>query len=262
MQVYLMVARQAFRRSATYRAAYISGMITNTFFGAMLCYVFLAVYGSRSSMADYSVNDTITYLWVAQAMISIGGAWVTADLSRAIRSGDVAVELMRPWNYYFFWLSQQLGERAFNLILRGIITYSLGVMLFAARLPALADLPGFLVALAFAVLISTALNFLWNASAFWFLDNQGVVTIGSVLTMFFSGFLVPLAFFPPWLATIAQILPFRAITSIPIEAFLGKLRGAELLLALGVQLFWVVLLTLAALLLMRRAMHKLIIQGG
>jgi ABC-2 type transport system permease protein len=262
MQVYLMVARQAFRRSATYRAAYISGMITNAFFGAMLCYVFVAVYGSQRIVANYSVNDTITYLWVAQAMISIGGAWVTADLSRAIRSGDVAVELMRPWNYYLFWLSQQLGERAFNFVLRGILTYLIGVVLFAARLPALVDLPAFLLAIILAILTSAALNFVWNASAFWFLDNQGVVTIGSVLTMFFSGFLVPLAFFPPWLATIAQLLPFRAITSIPAEIFLGKLRGADLWLALGVQCLWAALLTSAALLLMRRAMQKLIIQGG
>jgi ABC-2 type transport system permease protein len=80
--------------------------------------------------------------------------------------------------------------------------------------------------------------------------------------MALSGFLIPLAFLPPELAAVARALPFQALTSLPIEIFLGKQRGLDLAAALGVQLMWAVLLTAAALAVMRAAVRKVVIQGG
>jgi ABC-2 type transport system permease protein len=47
-----------------------------------------------------------------------------------------------------------------------------------------------------------------------------------------------------------------------VQIFLGRLQGAELLSALALQVFWAVVLTAAALGLMRLAMRKIVIQGG
>lgn len=262
MRLYYEVALRAFRRATTYRIAFLSGTLTNSFFGAMLSAIYLAAYNGREQMAGYSASDAISYLWATQALISIGSAWVGGDLTRSIRSGDVAVDLMRPWNFYAYWLSQQLGERLFNLLLRGSLTYMVGVLYFGARLPALADLPAIVVAVSIATLIASAYSFLINATAFWLLDNTGIINIGSIVTMFFSGFLIPLAFFPPWLASIARYLPFQAVAGLPVEIFLGKLHGADLQQALLLQIFWVVTLTVGALLQMRAAMQKIVIQGG
>jgi ABC-2 type transport system permease protein len=262
MRLYYEVAVRAFRRATTYRLAAFSGLITNSFFGAMLSAIYLAVYGGRASMAGYTPGDAISYLWAAQSMISLGGAWLSWSLVQGIRSGDVAIDLMRPWNYYAYWVSRELGERAFNLLGRGVLTYAAGMLLFGARLPATQDLPGLVISLMLAVLISCAFSFLINATAFWLLDNSGLMNIGSIVTMFFSGFLIPLAFFPPWLEALAQLLPFQAITGLPIQIFLGKLRGMDLAAALALQLFWAVALTGLALLQMRAAMHKVVIQGG
>jgi ABC-2 type transport system permease protein len=262
MRLYYEVARRAFRRATTYRVSFLSGLLTNAFFGAMISSIYLAAYGGRDQMAGYPAQEAISYLWAAQALISVGSAWVTSDLSRAIRSGDVAVDLMRPWNFYAYWLSQQLGDRLFNLLLRGSLTYVIGVLYYGARLPALSDLPVIALSIALAVLISSAYSFLLNATAFWLLDDSGILTIGSIITMFFSGFLIPLAFFPPWLASIASFLPFQAIAGLPIEIFLGRLHGVNLAQALAVQCCWAIILTGLALIQMRAAMQKIVIQGG
>jgi ABC-2 type transport system permease protein len=262
MRLYYEVGLRAFRRATMYRLAYVSGIVTNAFFGAMLCYVYLAVYAGRETVAGYTIGDSISYLWAAQAMISLGGAWLSSELAQSIRTGDVAVDLMRPWNYYFYWVSRQIGDKAFNFLIRGTLTYAVGVIFFEARLPALAGLPGFILSITFSIIISCAFTFLICATAFWMLDNNGVINISSIMSMFFSGFLIPLAFFPPWLSTIAQLLPFQAITSVPVQIFLGRLQGAELLSALALQVFWAVVLTAAALGLMRLAMRKIVIQGG
>ncbi len=262
MRLYYEVALRAFRRATTYRISFLSGLLTNAFFGAILSSIYMAAYQGRERMAGYDAGDAISYLWAAQALISVGSAWVTGDLSRAIRSGDVAVDLMRPWNFYAYWLSQQLGDRLFNLLMRGSLTYLIGILYFGARLPALAALPAITISVIFAVLISAAYGFLLNASAFWLLDDSGILTVGSIVTMFFSGFLIPLAFFPPWLASIASFLPFQAVAGLPIEIFLGKLQGVHLAQALALQACWAIILTSMALVQMRAAMRKIVIQGG
>jgi ABC-2 type transport system permease protein len=262
VRLYFEVAVRSFRRATTYRIAFLAGIITNAFFGAMLSYVFLAVYGSRASVAGFTPNDTLSYLWCGQALISIGSAWLVMDLGNAIKSGDVAVDLMRLWNFYAYWVSQQIGSRGFNLLTRGALTYLIGFLYFGARIPEAQDVVPFLVSIALAIVVSCAISFLTNATAFWLLDISGVMTIASITMMFFSGFLVPLAFFPPWLAQIAALLPFQAVTSVPLLVFLGKLRGDALWQNLGLQVFWACVLTGAALWQMRAATSKIVIQGG
>jgi ABC-2 type transport system permease protein len=262
MRLYFEVAVRSFRRATTYRIAFLAGIITNAFFGAMLSFVYLAVYQGRSQVAGYTTGDTISYLWGGQALIATGAAWLVYDLGNSIRSGDVAVDLMRPWNFYAYWLSQQLGTRGFNLLTRGLLTYLIGFLYFGARVPEVQDIAPFLVSIVLSMLCSCAISFIANASAFWLLDNSGIMTIASITMMFFSGFLVPLAFFPPWLAQVAAVLPFQAVTSAPLLTFLGKLRGEALWQSLGLQLFWAVALTGVALAQMRAAMSKIVIQGG
>lgn len=264
MRLYYEVALRSFRRATTYRIAFLAGIITNAFFGAIISFVYIAVYQARGDgvVAGYSLQDAISYIWVGQALIAVGAAWIGFELRGAIRSGDVAVDLMRPWNFYAYWFSQQFGSRIFNLLTRGIFTYLIGILYFNARIPALQDLLPFLIAIVLSIIISCAFTFLMNASAFWLLDNTGMMTIGNSILMFFSGFLIPLSFMPNWLEAFARLLPFQAITGLPIEIVLGLRRGSELWAALGLQLLWACILTMAALGLMRAARQKIVIQGG
>lgn len=263
MRLYYEVAVRAFRRATVYRIAYLAGLITNAFFGAMLSFVYLGVYGAEGRVVGgMDSREAISYLWAAQAMIAIGGGWLSNDLTQQIKSGAVAVDLMRPWHFYGYWLSQQLGDRLFNLLLRGSLTYLIGVLYFNAYPPALDALALFLPAVLLSILTSSAYSFIANVTAFWLIDNTGVMLIGTIILMFFSGFLMPLAFFPPVLAAIARALPFQAITGIPVQIFLGQIDHTAILQTFLLQLGWALFLTCIALLLMRAAMKKVVIQGG
>lgn len=82
------------------------------------------------------------------------------------------------------------------------------------------------------------------------------------VAFFFTGSLVPVAFFPPWLHAIAAWLPFYGMMNVPAEVFIGKVDGSALLLDLGRQVLWLVLLTLGARALTVVATHRVIVQGG
>jgi ABC-2 type transport system permease protein len=263
MRLYYEIARRSFRRATVYRSAYIAGLLTNAFFAALRCFVYIALYGAGGSVAGFTLNDAISYTWVTQSLISIGGGWVDSrDLMLTIRSGDVVTDLSRPWSFYGYWLSRSLGERAFNLLVRGSLTYVIGVLYFRAYLPSPSETIPFAAAISLAMLISFAFSFMVNLTAFWLIENSGVTLIANILLGFFSGFLLPLAFFPAPLAALARLLPFQAITGLPAQIFLGQISGIALAPTLLLQLFWAVALTGLAALTLRAAMRKVVIQGG
>ncbi|MFV9505428.1 MAG: ABC transporter permease [Oscillochloridaceae bacterium umkhey_bin13] len=263
MQLYYEIALRSLRRATTYRLAFFGGIVTNAFFGALVCYVYQALYGVGGSVAGLSLNDAISYSWATQALISVGAGWVSShEISASIRTGDVVTDLMRLWSFYLYWLSRSLGERVFNLLARGSLTYLVGVILFGARVPSGGDLLAFGPAIMFALLISFAFTFCINLTAFWLLDNLGVILLANVALSFFSGFLVPIAFFPPLLQTITRALPFQAITGLPAQIFLGQINQADLLTTFALQLFWLLVLTALALLMQAAALRKVVVQGG
>ena len=69
MRVDWEVARRGYRRYAAYPAATVAGAFTNTVFGFMQAYILLAVYRHRTHVGGYDASDTVTYVWLAQALI-------------------------------------------------------------------------------------------------------------------------------------------------------------------------------------------------
>jgi ABC-2 type transport system permease protein len=146
--------------------------------------------------------------------------------------------------------------------MRASLTYVVGMVLFGARIPTPGDALAFLVAMTLAAVVSFGFSFIVNLTSFWLVDASGIMGFANILMMFFSGFLLPLAFFPPALQAVASVLPFQAITSIPAQVWLGKVEGDALVRALALQVFWVVTLAAVGLVVLRQAMRKVVIQGG
>ena len=263
MRLYYEIALRSFRRATTYRSAYIAGILTNAFFGALRSFVYIAIFSAGGSVAGFSVNDAISYSWITQSLISIGAGWIISrELTQSIRTGDVVTDLARPWNFYGYWLSQSLGERGFNLLLRGSLTYLIGVLYFQAHIPTPAQALAFAVSVSLAMVLSFAFSFIVNLTAFWLIENSGIMMIANIMLSFFSGFLLPIAFFPPALAAIARVLPFQAISGLPAQIFLGQLQGQALAQTLLLQLFWCIVMVAGGVLLLRAAVQKVVVQGG
>ena len=83
-----------------------------------------------------------------------------------------------------------------------------------------------------------------------------------LVAVLFSGFLVPIAMWPDGLREVVYVLPFASMVAIPIDVFLGKLQGVDLIAALALQAFWAVAMLGLGRLVLSAALHKLVVQGG
>ncbi len=263
MRFYFEVARTAFRRLVIYRWANLAGLATNVFFGAIFCYVYIALFRARPTVRGYDLRDTLRYVWLVQAMMMVVLRFSWYDLMLTIRSGEVVADLFKPCDFTWYWFSREVGASAYYLIFRGVPTYAAGMLLFGIDLPGgWAMGPLFTLSLALGAGLGIAFRFLYNVIAFWVLEARAVGGMASVIAAFCGGSYVPLVFLPGWLHTLALALPFAGMLNAPAEVFMGKLIGADAVSALLQQAIWLVALTLLARALTAAAARRVVTQGG
>lgn len=264
--LYVAVAVRAFRRYSTYTAATLAGIFTNSVFGLIISFTYIAVWEQNPDAGGYDVTDALTYCWLAQAMImtvAIWGGGATDDLADRIRTGDVATDLYRPVNFLGWWLASDLGRAVYHLLTRGLAPTVVGALLFDLRFPSsVLTWVLFFVSVSLAVVVSFGLRMLVAATAFWLLDHTGVKNLAVVFSMFLSGLVAPLVLFPGWTRDVVMALPWSAFVQVPVDIWLGQRTGPALAWGLAFQAGWSVVLLVLCALVLRLAKRKVVLQGG
>ena len=257
------IARRGYARWAAYPAASVAGSFTNVVFGFLRTYVLLALFAQRDNVNGYSAAAAITYVWLTQGMIMTTFIWGWNELAQRIRTGDIAIDLVRPIHPLRLGLDFDLGRAMYHLLFRGLPPLIVGALFFRLVLPSdPITWLAFVVSLLLAVLVSFGFRLLYNIVAFWTLDNRGPAMIASLVGTLLSGFLVPVAFFPGWLAAVAHATPFPAMLQTPVDIFVGVAQGPTVALDLVIQLAWAAVLLIAARALFALGVRRLEVQGG
>ncbi|MEW1865921.1 MULTISPECIES: ABC-2 family transporter protein [unclassified Streptomyces] len=263
---YVAVVTRGFRRYSTYRVATVAGVFTNCVFGLIISYSYLALWDQRPHLGGYSEGQALTYVWLGQALLSpmaLMGGGCEDELMERIRSGDIAVDLYRPADLQGWWLAQDLGRMAFQLLGRGVLPVLCGALVFDVALPSTpVTWLLFAVSVGLGGLVSFALRFLVGLSAFWLLDGSGVSQATMLTGLFFSGMLLPLTVFPGALGELARALPWASMLQVPADVLLGRHQGTGAVLALCGQAGWAVALLGAGRLLQTAAARRVVVQGG
>ncbi len=262
MRVYFEVARKSFRRQTVYRTANLAGIAVNFFFSCLRVFIFTSVMAYRTQVAGYNLSQIITYMCLTEAlmMTTVLGDW---ELMDSVMSGQVAMDLVRPWDLFFYWLSRNVGRKAYFATFRGLPLFVLSWAVFGIQLPANGAISvAFLISLFLAMLVSSLLGFLVSFAAMWTTDARGVAGIAGTLMWFFSGFLLPPEFLPRSLRTLVWWLPFQAQVYAPTMVYLGSIGRFARPQLLVLQLLWSLILIGVGRAVLAAGQRKLTVQGG
>ncbi len=264
MRLYFEVGKKSFQRQVAYRTATVAGLITNMFFGVLRASILIAVYNAQtSSVPNYSVRDAVTYTGLTQAFIGATALWGWYDVIRSIKSGEVATDLSRPFDYYNYWLAQDLGRSLFQLVTRGVLSMTFFIVFLGASMPASLEQWGLLaISTVLALLLSFSWRFLASSIGFWTVDAVGWMRLASLGILLPAGFMIPLAFMPTWLQTVCYLTPFPGFINTPVDIYLGRAGGTTAFTLIAVQIMWLVVLIALGRLAVYAGRRKLTIQGG
>ena len=259
----LAMAQRGFARWAAYPGAAAAGIFTNTVFGFIRAFILLALYEQRDTIGGYDARAAVTYVWVGQALLMTVWFWGWLEIATRIRSGDIASDLVRPVHPLRAALAFDIGRAAYHSIVRGVPPFVIGALFFPVIVPTqpLVWL-AFLLSVALAVVVSFYFRVLYNVVGFWTTDIRGVMMLGGIVANLFSGFLIPVSFFPDWLAAIARATPFPSIVQTPIDIFVGATAGVAAVNAILVQAMWILVLAVGARVAFAAGVRRLVVQGG
>jgi ABC-2 type transport system permease protein len=240
-----------------------AGLATNFFFGLLRAAVMLALYGDLTVVNGMTLQDAITFTGLSQASIAYLSLFSWFEIVFSVNSGQVGADLLKPMSYFAFWMAQDLGRAIINLLVRGLPIMLFYALAFDITVP---DSLGQWLALCLTVFLAWLTSFAWrfliNLSAFWSPNAVGFCRLFFALSWFFSGFFMPLRFFPEWFQRLCYLTPFPQMINTPVEIYLGLLDGPQIVQALSVQLAWIIALVLLGQLVLLAGVRRLVIQGG
>ena len=263
MTIYFAVFSARFRTLLQYRAAAFAGFGCQLFWGLMRVMIFTAFYHSVSTPQPLSLEQTITYLWLVQALLMVVPWTGDAEVSEQIRTGNVAFEMVRPVDLYSLWFARALAQRTAPAILRSFPMFIVAGAFLGLNPPSSIQAAiAFLVAILGGVLLSASFTVLQSVFLFWTISGVGAARLFPSLVLFCSGMLVPLPLFPKWAQPILDFLPFRGIIDAPFRIYLGHMPVSETFSLLIHQLLWLLVIVLFTRWLLQRGLRQAIIQGG
>jgi len=222
-----------------------------------------AVYaGGDGSIADFDMSDMILYLLVFQFVFEFTWAYPgTQQVRPAIISGGLTSFLLRPANYILTVFIRDTG----NMFPRwtstiGIFVFFLIVFWNDIHLPSEGWIyPAGVVSTALCYLLTFFYSFLLGLFAFW---TESDIPFLDHIRRFFSGWIVPLAFFPGWVKKLADILPYKYMIYFPTTILMGKVSFGEFVIGTVLQLVWIAFFLLVIQFVWQRGIGRYNAYGG
>ncbi len=222
-----------------------------------------ALFIGRDTIAGRTAPEMTTYVVVAWIITTFHGTRVDELVAARVRSGEVAIDLLRPWSLQRHLYLRELGRAGAALVLTTLPLAMWTTLLLGLRGP---TRPGTWLLFGLSLLLAHAIafSFAWlvGVAAFWLRNSVGLAHLKATLIGTLSGALIPLDLYPPQLQGIVELLPFQGMSHTPTLLFIEAVPADEILPRLGIQLAWAVVLAVLGALAFRRGSRALVLQGG
>ena len=258
------LAGAEFRRYVTYRQATVAGAFTNSVFGFVRCYVLLSVAAVTGRLGGYDAAQLVTFVWVGQGLLAVVNYWNEQELPERVRSGQVVSDLLRPVDLMAGFLAADTGRAGHAMLTRFVVPVAAGIVFFDFYLPVhVVTYVLFAVSVVLAVLVSSACRYLVALTSFWLLDSRGAQMVWVVASGAGSGLYFPLPVLPDWLVTLLWVgTPFPALLQAPLDVVVERGGTGHGVVLVAGQAAWLAVMIGVCRVVQRRALRRLVVQGG
>ncbi len=259
---YLAVLWIDLRQQLAYRGEFLLGGLMIAIFMFIFVSLWRTVYtiAGESEIEGFRLSQVIWYLAMTETVI-LSGSRIFDEISAAVKSGDLAYTLIRPYSYVGFQIAHSLGG-TYPRMLRNFAIATAVILPFVRTVEtSWQGILGFLVLALMSSLLDAMIAVLIGLSAFYLEEVRPVHWIYSKLLMSVGGMFLPLDMFPGWLRRISDVLPFRYIIYAPAKTFVS-FDGSFFLRALSGQAIYIAAMALVLALVWRVGQKRLVVHGG
>lgn len=262
MRSVMAIVQKAFLRNMSYRFEIWLRLIGNISVVFIQISIWSALLGT-GAIEGIDLSTMITYSIISTSVSMILMYQMIHTIDGKLKNGDISMDLLKPISFPILMFFDQVGNICFQVLFTLVPTIVISSLLFGLTFPhEWTTLLLFFIAILFAVLISFFISYLIALISFWFLTTFALEWMFTALITVFSGSFLPLWFFSKEWRGVAEMLPFQFLGFIPAAIFMETIEGTEVLWVLVKGVLWIITLWIIVQLLWRRAIRRLVLQGG
>lgn len=247
MKKYLRVITSTWEEVAAYRFNFAMWRFRNVLQFLTVYYLWFTVTPPSGQIFGYSQSLILTYILGVSFLSSIVLATRTQEIGDNINSGDLSLFLIRPLNYFYYWLARDIGDKASNIF---FAIFEITILFILLKPPIFIQTDLFLllfvgVSLIVAVFLNFFIGCLLGFIGFWSSEVWAPRFIFYIIVMFLAGGIFPLDIFPQGLNNFLQVLPFTYLLYFPLKIYLGQLSFLEITNGIAIAFLWIIILYIA-----------------
>ena len=263
LTTYLYVYKVQILKSLAYKFDVYGNIIMQTIIMIATAFFWKALFKNAESMGGVSVDTMLTYTVISSMISVVLITNVEWRITESVQTGAIAIDLMRPVNIFGVFFAENLGSVTalfFQNLLPIFIIGSLFIKLPAPR--SASEFMLFLISLVLAFFINWYLSVIFGMFSFKVIEMSALIQVKKHLVRLLSGSMIPLWFFPNWLRSVLEILPFPYIYQLPLSIYVGHYTSESLVRGLLIQILWVMALFIIETRLEKQAIKHVMVQGG
>lgn len=256
-----------------YKATLIENLsyITNILLGfihfVLMMFIFLNLwqymYSDSSQIINgYTMKQMIWYVLITEVLwFGTRNKSLMNQISQDIKTGNVAYNINKPYNYIFYIIAKHFGEITIKFIAYVIIGTVIGT-LFIGPIQKFnfMNLPFILIVFLLGILINSVIRIAISIISFWIEDSAPFHWVYDKIILVL-GTLFPIEMFPEFLQPILKCTPIFVVTYGPAKLLIDFSISNFVQIVIAQIIYLIVIITII-IILYERGVKKLNVNGG
>lgn len=214
IRIYLKYISLTFQKALAYRLEYFTSLLN------ALLYIFIFVSVWRTLFAGKIHNgltaETMTSYAILATIIKATFTKTDSYLASKIRTGEIAVELMKPYSLALIYLSDLIGNTLYQIFSRGIPLLFFSMFIFHVDFSIDGErIVKFLPLYLFSFVLYYLLSLFLSSFSFFFVETFSFWILYFALVTLLSGAIIPLDLFPESIRYLITYTPFPYLYYFP-----------------------------------------------
>ena len=233
----------------------------------LMMFIFLNVwqyiYADNSKLINgYTIEQMIWYVLITEVLwFGSRNKILTKEISQDIKTGNIAYNINKPYNYVYYIIAKHLGEITIKMILFAIVGIIIGIC-FVGPIENFnfANIPFLLITVFFGILINSVIRITISLISFWIEDSTPFHWVYDKMILVL-GTLFPIEMFPKILQPIIKCTPIFVVTYGPAKLIINFTIENFIKISIA-QIIYLVISILIIGILYNKGVKKLNVNGG
>ena len=245
---YLTISKVSWQNGFVYRLNFIMWRVRQVIQLLTIYFLWSAVSSGQDQIFSYTQSTILTYVLGSSIIRAVVLSSRSIDAQGEISSGDLNNHLLKPFNYFIYWIARDVSDKTLNIFFSII---EIALLIFILRPPVFLQInPLTLFLFTISIILAATLYFIFSfiisMSTFWFYQYNGWPQrfLSFVLIESLAGSLFPLDILPPSIAKLFTLLPTAYFIYFPMQIYLDRLSTQAIYSGFAIIFFWIIILYL------------------